>query len=107
MGAKKTAKGGFFRPIKAKAKSGRGGGDPADTWALFISTSYDELKEQFDGADEETQNAAKAQFNECFEEFGEYLFESKQMAEMMWTDAADAHDKIAKLLEESYMDVTE
>ena len=54
MGAKKTAKGGFFRPIKAKAKSGRGGGDADATWALFLERCYEGLKAEYDAADAET-----------------------------------------------------
>ena len=59
MAPKKHSKGGFFRPIKAKAKSGRGG-DHNDIWAQFMDKCYAGLKAQYDEADEETQNAAKA-----------------------------------------------
>ena len=53
MAPKKQAKGGFFRPIKAKAKAGRGG-DYNDTWAQFMDKCYAGVVEQFNEADEET-----------------------------------------------------
>ena len=46
MGPKK--KGGFFKKIQAKAKSGRGGGDPAADFTDIIEKCYDGLKEAYD-----------------------------------------------------------
>ena len=44
----------FFRPIKAKAKSGRGGGDPSDIWAQFMTNFYDDFMETYNDLEEET-----------------------------------------------------
>ena len=43
MGPKKKNKG-FFKPIQAKAKSGRGGGDPQAIFTDIMDTAYDGLK---------------------------------------------------------------
>ena len=39
--------------------------------------------------------------------FGDDLFESKQMAQMAWTDAGDHVGIIAEFLEKTYMDLEE
>ena len=44
----------FFRPIKAKAKSGRGGGDPSDIWNQFMTNFYDDFMETYNDLDEST-----------------------------------------------------
>ena len=69
---------GFFRPIKAKAKSGRGGGDPADYWAQFIADDiYNEFKKQYDEMEAADQEAVREDFNSILDNFGDDLVAGK------------------------------
>ena len=39
---------GFLRPIKARVKSGRGGGDPQAIYTDCLASFYDGMKEAYD-----------------------------------------------------------
>ena len=80
---------GMFRAIKVKAKSGRGGMDAQDTWDQFMdegSKQYESVKEQYDKASAEDQEAAKGFLNECNDEFGDQFYDGRQFAMMAWTE---------------------
>ena len=102
---------GMFRAIKVKAKSGRGGMDAQDTWDQFMSQEseqYESIMHQFNGASEEEKTAAKGYINDCAFGFGDQFFDSRQSAQMAWTDTLEEdRDKIAAYIKENMLSLDE
>ena len=80
---------GIFKAIRVKAKSSRGGDDPAAFWAYLMDTEsqmYENLLEQFQAASTEDKEEATKLLNELQDGFGDMFYESRAMADMGWSE---------------------
>ena len=97
---------GFFKKIQAKAKSGRGGGDPQ---AIFNDalTAYDAeggLQEVLNTLTPEQIQELKDEMNNCTDppnEFGDEFWTDKSSAECAWTDVTpDQQEPICAIIQQ-------
>ena len=60
--------------------------------------------DQYNAASQEDKDAAKGYLNECADEFGDQFYDSRQFAQMAWTDALEEdRDKIAAFIKENLL----
>ena len=81
---------GLLRPIRAKVKSGRGGGDPQAIITDCLANFYEGMQEAMGEVDDATKAAVIKQFNDISDGFGDEFWSSKGDAEMAWTDVPPA-----------------